>query len=175
MYAELLTTYRVGWVRGDRFAGEFPRELFREHGIQYDLLDKSKSDYYVDSLALINSSRIELLDHPRTIAQLSSLERRTARGGRDSVDHAPGGHDDLANVVAALAVQLAVAPPVDHTWYMLVDDEPETPPDPPPPAPHTPEWIRQRAEAEALREAPDAELRAFAWKTPRDDTRKDTR
>ena len=32
-YAELLTTYRVTRVRGDRFAGEFPRELFREHGI----------------------------------------------------------------------------------------------------------------------------------------------
>jgi hypothetical protein len=28
------------------------------------------------------------------------LERRTARGGRDSIDHAPGAHDDLANAVA---------------------------------------------------------------------------
>ena len=46
-YAELLTTYRVTRVRGDRFAGEFPRELFREHGIGYDLLDKPKSDLYV--------------------------------------------------------------------------------------------------------------------------------
>jgi hypothetical protein len=31
------------------------------------------------------------------------LERRTARGGRDSIDHAAGAHDDLANVVAGLA------------------------------------------------------------------------
>jgi hypothetical protein len=31
------------------------------------------------------------------------LERRTARGGRDSIDHAPGAHDDLANAVAGLA------------------------------------------------------------------------
>jgi hypothetical protein len=37
----------------------------------------------------------------------SGLERRTARGGRDSIDHAPGGHDDLANAVAG-AVALAL-------------------------------------------------------------------
>ena len=30
------------------------------------------------------------------------LERRTARGGRDSIDHAPGAHDDVANAVAGL-------------------------------------------------------------------------
>ena len=46
--------------------------------------------------------RIELLDDPRLIAQLCSLERRTARGGRDSIDHPPGQHDDLANVAAIL-------------------------------------------------------------------------
>jgi hypothetical protein len=34
----------------------------------------------------------------------AGLERRTARGGRDTIDHAPGGHDDLANVVAGVAV-----------------------------------------------------------------------
>jgi hypothetical protein len=36
------------------------------------------------------------------------LERRTARGGRDSIDHPPGQHDDLANAVAGLASELAV-------------------------------------------------------------------
>ena len=119
-YAELLTTYGVSMVRGDRFAGEFPRELFREHSITYDLLDKSKSDLYVEALALINSGRIELLDDPRLVVQIASLERRTARGGRNSVDHAPGGHDDLANVVCALAVQLAVKPPVYDDWLVVL-------------------------------------------------------
>ena len=37
------------------------------------------------------------------MAQLCGLDRRTARGGRDSIDHAPGGHDDLANAVAGAA------------------------------------------------------------------------
>jgi hypothetical protein len=34
------------------------------------------------------------------ISQFVSLERRTARGGRDSVDHPPNAHDDLANGAA---------------------------------------------------------------------------
>lgn len=29
-------------------------------------------------------------------------ERRTARGGRDSIGHAPGAHDDVANSVAGV-------------------------------------------------------------------------
>ena len=41
-------------------------------------------------------------------AQLCGLERRTARGGRDSVDHAPRQHDDVANAVMG-AVLLAHA------------------------------------------------------------------
>ena len=34
------------------------------------------------------------------------LERRTSRGGRDSIDHGPQGHDDLANVVAGVSYML---------------------------------------------------------------------
>jgi hypothetical protein len=44
-----------------------------------------------------------LLDDARLLTQLVGLERRTARGGRDSIDHTPGAHDDLANAVAGLA------------------------------------------------------------------------
>jgi hypothetical protein len=58
---------------------------------------------YLDLLPLINSRRIQLLDNPKLIAQLTGLERRTARGGKDSIDHPPSGHDDLANAVAGLA------------------------------------------------------------------------
>jgi hypothetical protein len=46
---------------------------------------------------------VELLDVPALVNQLVGLERRTARGtGRDSVDHAPGGRDDLANALAGV-------------------------------------------------------------------------
>ena len=52
----------------------------------------------------LNSGRIELLDHPRLIDQLIGLERRTSRAGKDTIDHMPGGHDDIANAVAGAAV-----------------------------------------------------------------------
>ena len=39
--------------------------------------------------------------------QLSNLERRTARGGRDSIDHPPKSHDDVANACAG-AVHLVL-------------------------------------------------------------------
>jgi hypothetical protein len=74
------------------------------HGVEYLVADKAKSDIYRDLLLVLNSSRVELLDHARLVAQLCGLERRTARGGRDSIDHAPGVHDDVANSVAGAIV-----------------------------------------------------------------------
>ena len=73
------------------------------HGIRCEQSAEPKSSLYTNLLPFLNSNRIELLDHPRLVAQLCGLERRTARGGRDSIDHAPGGHDDLANAVAGAA------------------------------------------------------------------------
>jgi hypothetical protein len=56
-----------------------------------------------DMLPIINSRKLDLLDDARLLTQLVGLERRTARGGKDSIDHAPSAHDDLANAVAGLA------------------------------------------------------------------------
>jgi hypothetical protein len=100
--AVLLRTYRVSQVTGDRYGGEWPREQFRKHGIEYRIADKSKSDLYRDLLPILNSGRIELLDNKRLLSQLLGLERRTGRG-KDSIDHSPGLHDDLANCVAGVA------------------------------------------------------------------------
>ena len=78
-------------------------------GIRCEQSAEPKSDLYVDLLPLLNSRRIELLDHPRLVTQLCGLERRTARGGRDSIDHAPGGQDNLANAVAGAAASVTKA------------------------------------------------------------------
>jgi hypothetical protein len=100
-FATLLKSYSIKSVVGDRYAGLWPRERFLVHGIDYEVSEKTKSDIYRDLLPLINSGQVELLDHPKLTAQLCSLERRTARGGKDSIDHPPGGaHDDLANAAA---------------------------------------------------------------------------
>jgi hypothetical protein len=101
----LLKNYRIKRVRGDRYAGEWPAEQFRKHGVTYEPSDKTKSEIYRDSLPLLNAKRIALLDDDRLVSQIASLERRTARGGRDSIDHAPGAHDDLCNAVLGATVQ----------------------------------------------------------------------
>ena len=104
-FAQLLKHYGVSRVEGDRYAGEWPRERFGEHGVHYEVTRKPKNDIYLQALPLINSGQVELLDDPRLIAQLCDLERRTARGGRESIDHPPRGHDDLANAVAGAVVR----------------------------------------------------------------------
>jgi hypothetical protein len=65
----------------------------------------------------VNSGRVELLDHPRVRAQFLALERRVTRSGNDSIDHPPGGHDDLANAAAgALTRALAIQP--RRKWWL---------------------------------------------------------
>ena len=101
---------------------EMPRERFRENGINYRISDRVKSEIYLAFLPLLNSGKVELLDHPKLISQLCSLERRTARGGKDSIDHPPSGHDDLINSVAG-AVLLAGKPAREpRIWFPGGDD-----------------------------------------------------
>jgi hypothetical protein len=97
---------RLSWrVSGDRYAGEFPRELFRKHGVKYELAKLTKSDLFRDLLPLLNSGRITLPRHDRLIAQLVGLERQVSRLGKDTISHAAvaGAHDDVANACAGVA------------------------------------------------------------------------
>jgi hypothetical protein len=101
-YCRLLKSYGVARIHGDKYAGEWPREQFKRHGVTYETAEHTKSEYYVDLLPLLNSRRIDLLDNARLANQLISLERRS-RAGKDSIDHPPGGHDDIANACAGAA------------------------------------------------------------------------
>ena len=107
-FSDLLKSYGIRKIFGDRYAGMWPVEQFRKHGITYEQSAKPKSDLYRDLLPLINSKRVDLLDHQRLISQLVGLERRTARSGKDSIDHFPGGHDDIANACAGALTAIAV-------------------------------------------------------------------
>ena len=118
-FAATLRAYGLRSVTGDRYAGEWPRERFRVHGIDYKLSDKPKSDLYRDMLPLLNSGQVELLDLSRLAAQLIGLERRTARSGRDSIDHAPGAHDDIANAVAGALLSVSAAEPQPTRYIRL--------------------------------------------------------
>jgi hypothetical protein len=105
-FAELLNRYRISKVQGDRYAGEWPRESFKRYGVNFEAIAKPKSDLYRNLLPRLNSRDVELLDDQRLVAQLVGLERRTARGGRDSIDHGPGSHNDVANAVAGCLVNV---------------------------------------------------------------------
>jgi hypothetical protein len=104
--AALLKSYGVSRVTGDAYAGEWPRERFAVHGITYDVSSRNKSQIYGEFLPALNGQRVRLLDLPRLTGQLCGLERRTARGGRDSIDHGPGAHDDVANAVCGVLVNV---------------------------------------------------------------------
>jgi hypothetical protein len=132
-FAGVLQTYGLAGVTGDRYAGLWPTERFAAHGVTYAPAAVPKSDIYRQLLPAINSGRVELLDLPVLQAQLQGLERRVARGGRESIDHAPGGRDDVANAAAgalAIALEGAGAPADDDDdeviqWWERATQRPD--------------------------------------------------
>ncbi len=104
--------YGITTVSGDKFGGEWPAQVFSRYGISYRASDKTSSQLFSELLPILNSGRIQLLDHPRAINQLASLERRTStRGGLIAAP--PGGHDDIAVGIAtaAAATKVGLGPP----------------------------------------------------------------
>ena len=102
-----LKRYHVTRITGDNYAAEFVSRSFERSRIRYTKADKPKSALYTELLPRLCSGDIELLDDDLTVTQLASLERRTRSGGKDIIDHPPGGHDDLANVIAGVSVVAA--------------------------------------------------------------------
>lgn len=118
-YAPLLKAYGITELIGDHYAGEFPRELFRKQGITYRTSENPKTAIYREWLPLLNAGNLELLDLPRIKSQFCGLDRQVARSGQESIDHAPGGHDDIANAVAGVLVRAARKRPVASVRFAL--------------------------------------------------------
>jgi hypothetical protein len=95
--ADLLRSYRLTAVTGDRYAAGWVTEAFAKEGITYTHNAQDRSQLYLDALPLFTSGRVRLLDNPRLAAQLAALERHTSPAGRDRIDHPVGSHDDSAN------------------------------------------------------------------------------
>ena len=111
-FAGVLQAFGLATATSDRYAGSWPVEAFRKHGITVEPSPRTKSEIYQAALPMIMSGTCELLDQPRLLKQLGALERRTARGGKDSIDHPPRQHDDVANAAAGALVLVALRPPV---------------------------------------------------------------
>lgn len=106
-----LTDYGISRVRGDAYAGQWTVAMFKKFKVDYRAAELSRSEIYLETLPLFTQGKVELLDVPLLRTQLLLLERRTRAGGRDSVDHPRGAHDDAANSAAgALWVASRKAP-----------------------------------------------------------------
>jgi hypothetical protein len=121
-FAAVLQSYGIRQVTGDHYAGEWPIEAFSKRDIRYVVSERTKSQIYLEALPLLNAARVELLDNERLVSQIASLERRTARGGRESIDHpsGPGARDDVANAALGVLVLTAGGPaPMQITDELL--------------------------------------------------------
>ena len=103
---DYLKRYKIHIVTGDNYAAEWTASAFKANGVGYRKADKSKNLLYGELLPVLCSGGVELLDNEKLIDQLANLERRTRSGGRDIIDHPPGAHDDLSNVVAGVSDRL---------------------------------------------------------------------
>ena len=111
-FCETLANYKIRRICGDKYAGQWPAEQFKKHGVIYEPAERTASQQFLELLPLINAKRVGLLDHKRMLDQLLGLERRTGFGtSKDAIGHPPGCHDDIAVAVAG-AVLATLASPV---------------------------------------------------------------
>jgi hypothetical protein len=108
-YAGLLRDFGLKAVIGDAYSAEWPVRAFASCGVDYIRAGKPKSQIYLESLPYWNRALISIPDVPKLSKELRLLERRTHRGGRDSVDHPPNASDDYANALCG-AAWLALQP-----------------------------------------------------------------
>lgn len=123
-FADTIKGYRINSCQGDRYGGMWPRERFAVHGVDYQISPKTKSEIYLAALPAFNSGKVELLDTKRLISQLQNLERKTSRGGRDSIDHGAGLHDDIANAACGSVVMALEQTPIDISGIEVFGDLP---------------------------------------------------
>lgn len=103
-FVKVLRQYRCPVVTGDNYAKRWPVDAFEkgdEHGgVPYHPADLNRSQLYSAFEPLLNSGRVELLDHPKLTQQFIGLIRKG-----EKIDHASSSdHDDWANAAAGALV-----------------------------------------------------------------------
>jgi hypothetical protein len=105
-FSQLVQTYGISEVRGDKFAGSFHADEWRRSGITYRPAATTTSENYLAALPLLLAGKARLLDDATLRQQLAGLERRAHANGRESVSHgsAMSAHDDVAAVCCGALV-----------------------------------------------------------------------
>jgi hypothetical protein len=102
-FAELMHSYHCSQATSDRYSGEWVVSAFADRGITIKTAELSKSEIYLEAEPLFARGAITIPADRILLAELRNLERRTHRGGKDTVDHPFGGHDDYANAACGAA------------------------------------------------------------------------
>ncbi|HEY2707555.1 MAG TPA: hypothetical protein VGI95_05830 [Caulobacteraceae bacterium] len=135
-FAQLARSFGCGEVVGDNFAGEWVAQAFRAAGVEYRRSDMPKSGLYLEGVSVFMRGAVSIPNLPPLIRELRLLERRTARSGKDAVDHPVGGSDDHANALfgamrsvlgrkrVAVELEGLVAPQIVHAGDFGWDTSP---------------------------------------------------
>lgn len=114
-FSDILKQYRCSTVEGDRYAAQWPILAFQKFGIHYRPAELNRSQIYSAFEPLLNSGRVELLDHPKLLQQFVGLTRKG-----EKIDHASGEHDDHCNSVAGACVRaMQTESQEPHVWNFL--------------------------------------------------------
>jgi hypothetical protein len=73
----------------------------------------------------VSSHDVAARREPSALSALTSAAY--ANGGKDSIDHSPGAHDDIANSVAGLAAMLTAKPSYNLNALADVDEDDDDP------------------------------------------------
>lgn len=127
-FAEVLKSYQIFSVTGDRYGGSWPETAYKEHGIRYEQADMTASELYLAALPLFSAGSVELPRSDRLRGQLCSLLRKTSTGGRDQViaGQSDSSHADLANAVIG-AVMLAAKRGASIGFEEFIPDDDDEP------------------------------------------------
>lgn len=112
-FCQTVKEYGIVEVTGDRYAGIWPSERFRAHGVDYVICPKTKTQIYLELLPMINSGTVKFIDNKKIVNQLKRLDRRVSKNGRELVDHPVGSHDDVINAAAGSLVMLQEPDPIE--------------------------------------------------------------
>lgn len=102
-FSNKLKQYGIKSIVGDRYAGEWPRDQFRKHGINYIISTKTASELYTEFQPIVKQGLIEMLDDETQRDQLIGLLRKKGTA-KEIITHPVGEHDDRSNSLAGSAV-----------------------------------------------------------------------
>jgi hypothetical protein len=128
LIATEMKRYRVPYCIADQYAFASVKALMQQEGVQvkeFKVAQQSKLKYMYSMQININSKTLALVDNSLLIKHLKDLREKRTQSGKIQIQHAPGCHDDLAQVVALICYQFDKTSPI-YIGYTDEGDETTT-------------------------------------------------